>query len=108
MKKGLLDPVLKIAAILTLAVLPGAAARAEVPQAELPVRFSADKPQLLVTAEYMTVAELTDPKLMALLKKYDVLVAPCIRDYQLTTEAGQKELDRLFTVYEREGIQLVF
>ena len=61
-------------------------ARAEVPQAQTPLRFSADKPQLLVTAEYMTVDELTEPSLMALLRKYDILVAPCIRDYQLETE----------------------
>lgn len=82
--------------------------QSEVPKAELPVRFSADKPQLLVTAEYMTVEELTEPNLMALLKKHDVLVAPCIRAYQLETEAGRQELDRLFTAYEQAGIQLVF
>lgn len=83
-------------------------ARAEVPQAQTPLRFSADKPQLLVTAEYMTVDELTEPSLMALLRKYDILVAPCIRDYQLETEDGQKELDRLFTIYEGAGIPIVF
>jgi len=81
---------------------------AEAPKAQAPIRFSGDKPQLLVTAEYMTVDELTDPKLMALLEKYDVLVAPCIRDTQLETESGQKDLDRLFTAYEQAGIGLVF
>jgi hypothetical protein len=92
----------------SLLILPTGLSWAEAPKSQTPVRFSGDKPQLLVTAEYMTVDKLTDPKLMALLKKHEVLVAPCIRDYQLGTEAGQKELDRLFTAYEREGIGLVF
>ena len=92
----------------TVALLLAGAALAEVPKAQTQIRFSGDKPQILVTAEYMTMEELTDPKLMALLKRYGVLVAPCIRDYQLETEAGRKELDRLFTAYEREGIGLVF
>ena len=91
-----------------LGALLSGSARAEVPQAQTQLRFSADKPQILTTAEYLTVDQLTDPKLMALLKKYEIMVAPCIRDYQLETEAGQKELDRLFSAYEKEGIALVF
>jgi len=79
------------------------AARAEAPKPKIPLQFSPDKPQLLVTAEYMTVDQLTSPGNMALLKKYDVLVAPCIREGKM-----DDALDRLFDVYEKEGITLVF
>ena len=83
-------------------------ASAEATKAPTQISFSGDKPQILMTAEYLTVDELLDPKLMALLKHYGVLVAPCIRDTMLATESGQKELDRLFTAYEQAGVGLVF
>ncbi len=67
------------------------------------MRFDASKPVLLVTAEYLTVDQLTDPKLLALLKKYDVMVAPCIRAGKMDAD-----LDRLFDVYEANGLTLVF
>jgi len=78
------------------------ALRAATPQPVL-MKFDPNKPVLLVTAEYMTVEQLTNPSTMALLKKYDVMVAPCIRAGKM-----DENLDKLYTTYEKEGISLVF
>lgn len=86
--------------VLLFALLAAAESRAEAPKL---MKFDASKPVLLVTAEYMTVDQLTKPETMALLKKYDVMVAPCIRAGHMDVE-----LSRLFEVYEKEGITLVF
>jgi len=88
---------------IAVALLFNITALAEAPRPKIPLQFSPDKPQLLVTAEYMTVDQLTRPETMALLKKYQVLVAPCIRAGKL-----DENLDRLFTIYEQEGITIVF
>ena len=92
----------KIRILCLLSLLVPVLALAEAPKGNL-MKFDASKPVLLVTAEYMTVEQLTDPKLLALLKKYDVMVAPCIRAGKL-----DENLDRLFDVYEENGLTLVF
>jgi hypothetical protein len=89
--------------VFALAFLFAAALSAEAPKPKIPLKFSPDNPQLLVTAEYMTVEQLTKPETMALLKKYNVLVAPCIRAGHMDAE-----LDRLFKIYEKEGVTIVF
>ena len=89
--------------IASLIFMAAAAVMAEAPKPKIPLKFSPDNPQLLVTAEYMTVDQLTKPETMALLKKYNVMVAPCIRAGHMDAE-----LSRLFDVYEKEGITLVF
>jgi len=89
-----------IASLILMAAVP---AMAEAPKPKMPLKFSPENPQLLVTAEYMTVDQLTRPETMALLKKYNVMVAPCIRAGHMDAE-----LSRLFDVYEKEGITLVF
>ncbi len=61
------------------------------------------QPQMLVTAEYMSVDELLDPKAMELAKEYNLMVAPCIRATSL-----DRDLDRLYTAYEEAGIKIVF
>ncbi len=94
---------IKVSLIFSLALALALVGRASTPPPPKLMKFDASKPVLLVTAEYMTVDQLTDPKLMALLKKYDVMVAPCIRAGKMDAE-----LDRLFDVYEANGLTLVF
>ena len=67
------------------------------------IKFDIDHPQLVVTAEYMTIDELLDPKVIRLAKKYNLLVAPCIWPEDLG-----EELHHLMEVYEQNGIQLIF
>jgi hypothetical protein len=62
-----------------------------------------DDPQLLVTAEYMTVDELLDPRVIALAKRHNIWVAPCIRANGLNAE-----LDRLYRGYKKAGVRIVF
>jgi len=88
--------------LLTAFLLP-ALICSQAPKPKIPLEFAPDKPQLLVTAEYMTVDELTEPKTIELLKKYNVLVAPCIRAGKL-----DEELARLFDIYEKQGLTIVF
>jgi len=95
--------ILSLSLSIAMAILLSLSVRAEAPKPKIPLQFSPDKPQLLVTAEYMTVEQLTAPQTMALLKKYNVLVAPCIRAGKLDAN-----LDRLFTIYEQQGITIVF
>jgi len=91
-----------IIGLFCLVIVPALSGAETVLQKPL-MKFDASKPVLLVTAEYLTVDQLTDPKLLALLKKYDVMVAPCIRAGKMDAD-----LDRLFDVYEANGLTLVF
>ena len=60
-------------------------------------------PVLLVTSEYTPYKDLVDPKLVALVKKYNIQICLCVREDQLTDD-----LDNLYKVYEKNGIIILF
>jgi len=70
-----------------------------------PVSLKVDltQPQIVMTAEYMTVEQLLDPKVIGLAARRKLMIAPCIWPENLG-----EELHRLMTIYEQNGIQLVF
>jgi len=67
------------------------------------LRIDLNQTQVVMTAEYMTIAELMDPKVVELAKKHKLLIAPCI-----WPETLNQDLHRLLQLYEQNGIQLVF
>jgi len=75
----------------------------EKPQPQFRLQFDLEHPQLVVTAEYMTIEELLDPKVIRLAKEHNLLVAPCIWPEDLG-----EELDHLMDVYEANGLQVIF
>ncbi len=71
--------------------------------AAVKLNVNLDQPQIVMTAEYMTMQQLSDPKVLALAVKHKLMIAPCIWPEDLN-----EELDRLLKLYEQNHIQIVF
>jgi len=79
------------------------AARAETGLEKFGLRIDLDQTQVVMTAEYMTIKELMDPKVVGLAKKHKLLIAPCI-----WPETLNEDLHKLMLLYEQNGVQIVF
>ena len=75
----------------------------EQPSPAVKLNVDLNQPQIVMTAEYMTMQQLSDPKVLALAVKHKLMIAPCIWPEDLT-----EELDRLLKLYEQNHIQSVF
>ncbi len=60
-------------------------------------------PVMLITAEYTPYERLVQPDVVELFTRYNVSICLCVREDQLNDD-----LDRLYEVYERAGIMILF